>query len=156
MCGITLDQSLFITLAIQEAQKDDAQPDGSADKSELPIQQSSASVPSHETAGQDAEGDAELEQHSTTEVEQAMIKSVARPGKSASEIVAGVNKEFHNDRSTDAKITRLRLSKGSQKRWTCKESEFLETLRDGYNSESRWSLSEDAWLGANSDEGSRR
>ncbi|KAI1187804.1 hypothetical protein F5B17DRAFT_430144 [Nemania serpens] len=32
-----------MTLAIQEAQKDHAQPDGSADKSELPIQQSSAS-----------------------------------------------------------------------------------------------------------------
>ncbi|KAK0766288.1 hypothetical protein N5P37_000008 [Trichoderma harzianum] len=62
---MTLDKSLFMTLAIQEAQKDDAQPGGSADKSELPIQQSSASVPSHGTTGQDAEGDAELEQHST-------------------------------------------------------------------------------------------
>lgn len=61
MCGMTLDQSLFMILAIQEAQKDDVQPDGSADKSELPIQQSSASVPSHGTAGQDAEGDAELD-----------------------------------------------------------------------------------------------
>ncbi|KAL7947249.1 hypothetical protein V8C42DRAFT_280666 [Trichoderma barbatum] len=63
---MTLDQSLFMTLAIQEAQKDDAQPDGSADKSELPIQQSSASMPSHGTDGQVAEGDAELEQHSTS------------------------------------------------------------------------------------------
>ncbi|KAF5017890.1 hypothetical protein F66182_10148 [Fusarium sp. NRRL 66182] len=58
-------ENLFMALVTQEAQKDDAQPVSSADKSELPIQQSSAPVPSHGTAGQDAEGDAELEQHST-------------------------------------------------------------------------------------------
>ncbi|UKZ61079.1 uncharacterized protein TrAtP1_002351 [Trichoderma atroviride] len=52
---MTLDQNVFMTLAIQEAQKDDAQPNGSVDKSELPIQQGSASVPSYGTAGQDAE-----------------------------------------------------------------------------------------------------
>lgn len=37
-----------------------------------------------------------------TEAERAMIISGAQLGKSASEIAAEVNKEFHNDRSTNA------------------------------------------------------
>ncbi|KAM0256111.1 hypothetical protein ACHAQJ_005198 [Trichoderma viride] len=122
-----------------------------------------------------------------TEAEQAMIILGAQLGKSASEIAAEVNKEFHNDRSTNA-ISRQRKilmgpdfevwapgmesfraqsppdycefrgahtnrcevvggadwfqknsgCGGSQKRWTSKEDEFLETLRDGYNDESRY------------------
>lgn len=42
-----------------------------------------------------------------TEAEQAMIISDAQLGKSASEIAAEVNKEFHNDQSTNA-ISRQR------------------------------------------------
>ncbi|RYC58973.1 hypothetical protein CHU98_g7234 [Xylaria longipes] len=109
VCGMTLDQSLFMTLAIQEAQKDDAQPDGSADKSELPIQQSSASVPSHGTAGQDAEGDAELEQHSASTSSarnDRPMKPRLYPGRSTSArnsiaMTTEVNQEFDTDRTTD-------------------------------------------------------
>ncbi|KAI0970683.1 hypothetical protein F4678DRAFT_115332 [Xylaria arbuscula] len=126
---MTLDQSLFMTLAIQEAQKDDAQPDGSADKSELPIQQSSASVPSHGTASQDAEGDAELEQHSTStssarkrpadetlslprakhkrkkrhcrDAEDDMMQSDAELGAMEEQMTTKVNQECDTDRTTD-------------------------------------------------------
>ncbi|KAK4064907.1 uncharacterized protein Triagg1_8906 [Trichoderma aggressivum f. europaeum] len=242
-----------MTLAIQETQKDDAQPDGSADKSELPIQQSSASEPSLGSAGQDAEGDAELEQHSTCtssarkrlanetsplprpkhkrkkrhcrDAEDDMMQSAAAAelGAMGEQMTTEVNQEFDADRSTDtatqtgskrtldAVVARLRLIaaetpvpwtdeedaalmtacegfhktrpmteafksatetkrtdkdiiqrieylnlnlghgpnpecenhssssfQGSQKRWTSKEDEFLETLQDGYNDESRY------------------
>ncbi|KAG8415771.1 hypothetical protein J3458_009591 [Metarhizium acridum] len=135
VCGMTLDQSLCMTLAIQEARKDDAEPDGCADKSELPIQPSRASVPSHGTAGQDAEGDAELEQHSTStssarkrpadetsplprpkhkrkkrhchDAEDDMMQSDAELGAMEEQMTTEVNQEFHNDRSTHA-ISRQR------------------------------------------------
>lgn len=135
MCGMTIDQSLFMTLAIQEAQKDDAQPDGSADKSELPIQQSSASAPSYRTAGQDAEGmlnsnsirllprrrenDRPMEPRlcpgrSTSarkrhcrDAEDNMMQSDAELGAMEEQMTTEVNKGFHNDRSTNA-ISRQR------------------------------------------------
>ncbi|PNP44026.1 hypothetical protein TGAMA5MH_04311 [Trichoderma gamsii] len=106
-----------------------AQPDGSADKSELPVQQSSPSVPSHGTAGQDAEGDAELEQHSTStssarkrpadetsplprpkhkrkkrhccDAEDDMMQSDAELGAMEEQITTEVNQKFDTDRTTD-------------------------------------------------------
>lgn len=106
-----------------------AQPDGSADKSELPVQQSSPSVPSHGTAGQDAEGDTELEQHSTStssarkrpadetsplprpkhkrkkrhcrDAEDDMMQSDAELGAMEEQITTEVNQESDTDRTTD-------------------------------------------------------
>ncbi|KAM0555058.1 hypothetical protein ACHAPJ_006407 [Fusarium lateritium] len=118
-----------IQSSIQEAQKDDAQPDGSAGKSELPIQQSSASVPSHGTAGQVVEGDAELEQHSTStssarkrpvdetsplprpknkrkkrhcrDAEDDMMQSDAELGAMEEQMTTEVDQVFDTERTTD-------------------------------------------------------
>ncbi|KAH0522593.1 hypothetical protein TsFJ059_006418 [Trichoderma semiorbis] len=157
VCGMTLDKSLFMALAIQEAQKDDAQPGGSADKSELPIQQSSASMPSHGTTGQDAEGDAELEQHSTCtssarkrpadetsplsrpkhkrkkrhcrDTEDDMMQSDAELGAIEQQMTTEVNQEFDTDHTTDTTTYEdgkpVHVSK--RRHWTPEEDKTIKS-----------------------------
>ncbi|KAH7248556.1 uncharacterized protein BKA55DRAFT_569425 [Fusarium redolens] len=146
-----------MTLAVQEAQKDDAQPDGSTDKSELPIQQSSASVPAHRTADQDAEGGAELEQHSTStssarkrpadetsplprpkhkrkkrhccDAEEDMMQSDAELGAMEEHMTTEVNQEFDANRTTDTTTHEdgkpVRVSKGRD--WTPEEDKTIKS-----------------------------